>query len=46
MQPPGPVALGKLPVLSEGGVVAAGWAQGWEKGYAWVPGTLRPLAPT
>lgn len=46
MQLPGPVALGKLPVLSEGGVVVGGWAQGWEKGYAWVPGTSRPMVLT
>lgn len=46
MQLPGPVALGKLPVLSEGGVVVGGWAQGWKKGYAWVLGTSRPMVLT
>lgn len=34
MQPLGPAVLGKLPVLNEGNVVVAEWAQGWEKGYA------------
>lgn len=34
MQPLGPSVLGKLPVQSEGSVVAAEWARGWEKGYA------------
>lgn len=32
-------------MLNEGGVVVARWAQDWEKGYAWVPGTSRPLGP-